>query len=983
MPRVAPARTRRTAVTMAAAALMVAGALLLPLSPIAPATEVQAAKAAGGSGRYVQAIEWFEWGAAGATVANGTRTNTYTVAGQQLAITCTMANLSAPVLVYSPGSWSGDAFDDLYNSGSTEAANTLDVGLRPNADGQTRTFDLACSSTFGGAPMTLGGLVFADAEQSGNLEHVGATAPTGATWRIIDRSRAAACTQSSYAYRPETEPARLELYGPTTASCASGPAAVAFAEGAQSLSRVTIRGGGLSAIAVGVMVTLDFGDAPGSYGEAGALLQAQYSGGTVATTSGAWSTTNRGQDVFASGFTLATPTTGSTSTAGTVGATIDGESSYRASTATADDTSGIDDEDAHFSFVHPTTGATTSGGSLQVSAVPGATYSTTVSCTAAGAVRGWIDWQRDGRFTETADASQSTTCASGSATLTWTVPTSVVASPAATPTYLRLRTGVPGTTLQPTGVITAGEVEDHAIVIALPALAVEKTADPAEATTLRPGQVVTYSVTVRNTGGQRLTAPAVIDDLSQVLSNATFGPAQPRATLNGAATTAPTRSGDELRWSGAVLAPGDVVVITYAVTVTTDGRGLWLDNGVRASAIPTGGTTPITATDEVVHPIGVAVTVDKRWTIDGGAPIPNGMQPAWLSAVPSVSGQSAAAWGATYEGYAAGSTVQIGETVQPIPAWMPGCSITSQAITDVNGATRSTSIAAGPAAITLTLGLNRVTVTNAVTCTTTLSLAKTVVGGAATPGDFTLTATGPTTLSGPGGSAAATGAITADAAYTLAETGPAVYAQQGGWACVPLDRSGAPVAGSGWTDAADSSVQVPLGMHARCTAANATAQLTLLQRVVDGDGQLVADDFTLRAQPAQLAGLDASVVPGQEQPAEGNTFLARPDHAYGLSVEASAPHLGLRVERYLGAMGASGAVDHDDAALWRAVDPASITVAAGEHGVYRFVAEPAPAFQLPISGGLGADGVQLVGGAVFTLALLGGLLLFRRRGRAA
>ena len=92
---------------------------------------------------------------------------------------------------------------------------------------------------------------------------------------------------------------------------------------------------------------------------------------------------------------------------------------------------------------------------------------------------------------------------------------------------------------------------------------VEKTVDRASAV---PGDKVTYTVTVTNTGKTDYTdaAPASFrDDLSKVLDDATY---------NGDATQGAVVNGDTLSWSGA-LAKGAVVTITYSVTVNTPDAG--------------------------------------------------------------------------------------------------------------------------------------------------------------------------------------------------------------------------------------------------------------------------------------------------------------------------------------------------------------------------------------------------------------------------
>ncbi|MGN8051217.1 hypothetical protein ACTJKO_16160, partial [Curtobacterium sp. 22159] len=143
-----------------------------------------------------------------------------------------------------------------------------------------------------------------------------------------------------------------------------------------------------------------------------------------------------------------------------------------------------------------------------------------------------------------------------------------------------------------------------------PSYTVSKTADRASA---KPGQTVTYTVTVKNTSTVGYTAdrPATFtDDLSKVLDDATY---------NGDASNGATVTGNTLSWSGP-LAAGATQTITYSVTVDDPDTG---DKVLTNAVVPDtsiGGSCDPDATCTTETPVqsySVTKTADRTTVVPG------------------------------------------------------------------------------------------------------------------------------------------------------------------------------------------------------------------------------------------------------------------------------------------------------------------------------------------------------------------------------
>ena len=355
------------------------------------------------------------------------------------------------------------------------------------------SFDVSCSASLqtpdgSSTPVPLNGLVFADAEASNpgstsdpfDGEWIQAQVPSNqrVTWRLLDGGRSTNCPNTrGGSQEPVTTRASLSngnrtlRLDNTAQECVyqngggyskpngiGGPAVSMFMEGATSAT-ITMQGSGYSAVALGLVLATDFGDAPVSYGSASALLQPRWDGGEV--------TSRNGYDLFGGRLINTTRMYASGPYLGTA---IDAESQQRFSDgADGDDNDGWygDDEDG---VSIPAAGIETA---------PGQEVTFNARCGGGGAVAGWIDWNHNGVFDAAEKSAQATCDGRGNATLKWTVPEDVVRSidgeSGSHPhTYMRVRTANAGVNLKPTGSTMGGEVEDYRIAVRVPTIQLVK-----------------------------------------------------------------------------------------------------------------------------------------------------------------------------------------------------------------------------------------------------------------------------------------------------------------------------------------------------------------------------------------------------------------------------------------------------------------------------------------------------------------------------
>ncbi|WP_244223440.1 DUF11 domain-containing protein [Amycolatopsis circi] len=154
----------------------------------------------------------------------------------------------------------------------------------------------------------------------------------------------------------------------------------------------------------------------------------------------------------------------------------------------------------------------------------------------------------------------------------------------------------------PEGSNCAPDSTDCATETPVGALEIKKTADKTDA---KPGERVSYTVTVRNIGEAAYPGATFTDDLSGVLDDATWN--------NDATATSGTTSfaAPRLHWTGDVPA-GATVTVRYSVTVGTPPAGdkhlRNLVTGPDGSTCPPGNTDPDCGTDTGIGALELSKT---------------------------------------------------------------------------------------------------------------------------------------------------------------------------------------------------------------------------------------------------------------------------------------------------------------------------------------------------------------------------------------
>ena len=281
-----------------------------------------------------------------------------------------------------------------------------------------------------------------------------------------------------------------------------------------------------------------------------------------------------------------------------------------------------------------------------------------------------------------------------------------------------------------------------------------------------------------------------------------------------------------------------------------------------------------------------SILVEKTWVVNG-VEYPHGQQPLGMTATltltgPGTAGATSQPFGTRRSGYLKGDSVTFDEGTT-IPNRL--CTLVSSRVTEANDTDVDLSL---PQTVTLGGGLNSYEITNTVTCRTSLTLLKTVDDngtGDSTPDTaWTLTASGPETVSGVEGDAPITGSDMAVGDYTLSESGPGTHTK-GDWDC-----GDHPV-----TDTGDGTARITIGLADAVvceivnTAVPSSFEVLKESDPVDGAEVMPGDEITytvtVTSHGEGVDSLDVEVFDDATDVLDDATLLAGPTVTTGTVVQ--------------------------------------------------------------------------------------------------
>jgi hypothetical protein len=442
-----------------------------------PTQAKTAAFATGGTSVYKNEVLWLTWGSTASNVTSypygrhgidlvngsGSFASIDLGGGRFLCVEAIISNLTgANIKSYAPGNYVDDSMDNMYNIGGIDGNNKLVSGIRNATDGGLSTFRVTCKASIDGKPVRLSGMVIGDAESLASNERFNATAD--GKWTVVELQKKTSNATGYYVRKvnvPLSTLQRMEFISGNDDNTAA-ISFLTFNQTAYSGTNfevtfdVTLKGGGLTALALGLLPPgVDGGDAPSSYGSPLHMIEAlALSSDGIAAGDETGPSTNLNVASYKPGG-LVPPIT---NFLGSVGPDVDAGPLF-SKDALGDNNNGnagVLEEDAwpdqfkRFSY--------------KAYYMPGNVINATIPYKGSenAYISGWIDFNLNGIFEDSERATASAPANQTSVVLSWTVPANRIIRS----TYVRLRYAKNQTDiLSPTSTTPGGEVEDHRMYI--------------------------------------------------------------------------------------------------------------------------------------------------------------------------------------------------------------------------------------------------------------------------------------------------------------------------------------------------------------------------------------------------------------------------------------------------------------------------------------------------------------------------------------
>ena len=181
----------------------------------------------------------------------------------------------AGMVSYTPGSYFGDGLDLLYSGNNLPKPDSRGV---PNSalattNGGTVTFDIDIKVSIlinnVWTDVNYPGMVVADAESIDvGGEYISGNTPNTVAWQLLNKRTQGNVADIHYKMDLSNAGKSFRLYADLPPGN-FGVQAVMFARGARNLTNVSMKGSGITAMAIGFVLPFDLGDAPTSYNVAG------------------------------------------------------------------------------------------------------------------------------------------------------------------------------------------------------------------------------------------------------------------------------------------------------------------------------------------------------------------------------------------------------------------------------------------------------------------------------------------------------------------------------------------------------------------------------------------------------------------------------------------------------------------------------------------------------------------------------------------